>query len=251
MAVLPKAFWPLTITAGVNDKINFWRAATGNLTATIAPGTYLSAEDLRAAVEAAMDAVDTGWSVSCNAPGNPGKIGFHQSVTCSLLFATGANAATSARDVLGFGAVDRTGSAFYFGANQHQNAWYADRSLAFDGRERFTRTLGVTVALAGPVKTIVHAEAEHRTIRFGMLPAYKTKVSREGASTRNEALERLWRGAVLAGRFRWWPNGDGTYQAELDFVDYALDEASAKDFNPVRLGAKELYSVEWLLRRYV
>jgi hypothetical protein len=38
---LPKAFWPVTVIAGVNDKIHFMVGAT-KYEATVAPGTYYS-----------------------------------------------------------------------------------------------------------------------------------------------------------------------------------------------------------------
>lgn len=67
---LPKAFWPLTITAGVNDKIDVKRTSDSALfVATIAAGTYYSVATLARAVR---DALQSAWANSwgVEVPGN-------------------------------------------------------------------------------------------------------------------------------------------------------------------------------------
>lgn len=128
--------------------------------------------------------------------------------------------------------------------HQHQNGWYADRPIGADSKPWFKRTIGQTVAFTGKLKQVRYAEQEFRTLAFNGLPAWKAKVAREGGRN-NEALERLWRDG--SARFRWWDDAS----VEGTFVDLALEEAAAKEFNPKRATGKELYSIEWILRRYV
>lgn len=237
----PAAMWPLTITAGVNDKINFNRGAVK--TATVAAGTYYTPASLAAAVQTALTTAD-GVVTFTVGVSTTGRI----VVTCgsafSLLFSTGANAATSMRDVLGFGAVDTASSTTATSTNQHQNAWYGDRSVGFDGAPHFKRMAAQTVSLAQNVRSVVWSESELRSITLTNIPASKTKIDREGSAL-NEAIERLWRDGHA--RFRWFPDqtqlGTGT--------DYALDLDDLKSFDPPRLPSKELYTVEWKFRRYV
>jgi len=256
VAALPKAFWPLTITAGVNDRIDFKIGASA-LNAVVPAGIYYTVLDLLNALYTAMQAATTAggfpthanWTYGVLATGRV-RIGNSSglAVTYTLAFSTGAGAAVSLRNVLGYGAVDAAftspGVAYVDSTNQHQNGWYGDRSIGFDGKAWFKRTSAQGVALAGTVKSLTFGEQELRTIAFTNLPAAKTKVEREGSSL-NEALERLWRDGFA--RFRWWPDAtvDGTY------VDYCLDGEALKEFNPQRLQSKELYSLRWDLRRFV
>lgn len=70
---LPRAFWPVTIVAGVNDKIDF-RVSPTTYAATVAPGTYYSPRELLDAVIAAcVTALGSGnawyataWPVDAN-----------------------------------------------------------------------------------------------------------------------------------------------------------------------------------------
>lgn len=241
MAYLPKAFWPLTITAGSNDKIDFNRG--GVKAATIAAATYYSAADLATAVDTALTAADgaTSWTVTVSATG---RFTIAASASFTLLFSTGANAATSARHVLGYGSVDTGSATSQTATYQHQNGWYGDRSVGFDGRPAFRRLAAQTVSLAKNVRSVTWAEAELRAINLVNLPAAKTKIDREGSAL-NEAIERLWRDGFA--RFRWWPDAS----VEGTSVDYALDESALRDFDPPRLQTKELYTLEWIFRRYV
>lgn len=240
MATLPKAFWPVTISAS-NGKIDFNRG--GVKVATIAAGTYYSAAELATAVDAALTAADgaTTWTVDFP---TTGKVRVSASAAFVLLFSTGANAAASARHILGFGVVDTASSTSAVATYQHQNGWYGDRSVGFDGKAWFRRLGGQTVALSGRPKAVTWSELEYRSVTFSNLPAWKAKVEREGSNL-NEALERLWRDGFA--RFRWWPDAsvEGTY------TDYALEERDLKEFNPARLASKELYTQAWTFRRYV
>ncbi len=61
-APLPKAFWPVTITAGVNDALDYFCTALGGARAvTLTPATYYSAQELANA--AALAIITNGLSV--------------------------------------------------------------------------------------------------------------------------------------------------------------------------------------------
>lgn len=91
------------IVAGVNDKIDFLYGAS-YYAATLSPGKYVSDSALLAAVEAALVAqVALTWVATLTATR---RVQITVDEDVSLLFDSGANEATSARDVLGFGVVD-------------------------------------------------------------------------------------------------------------------------------------------------
>lgn len=244
---LPKAFWPLIVAAGVNDKIDFRRDGAGaDDTATIAAGTYLSAALLAVAVQTALDAAyATGdWTVSVSATG---RVTIAHSATAFVLkFSTGANAATSARDLLGFGTVDTVSGLSATGANQHQNGWYAEDPVVDDTRDLPAFERAQTVALGGPVKSLEFATRYGRSISLAFLQPHKVFKEDEGSTHLNEAIERL----VEDGwsRFRWWPDAS----VEGTSADYALDIDSAKTLPRDRLArAVALYSLTLKLRKFV
>jgi hypothetical protein len=127
----PKAFWLPTIVAGVNDALDFVRDSV-TYAAYIAAGTYYSAEALRAAVMAAIVAADAGGSYYV------GVSAAHRFTLDSGIylvdwrFSSGAHASTSARYILGFGAIDTGQNSIHTAAGQHQNGWYGDRAVGFD-----------------------------------------------------------------------------------------------------------------------
>jgi hypothetical protein len=238
----PKAFWPLTISAA-NGKTDFDRG--GVKVATIAAATYYSAAELAAAVVVALEAADATpvWACSVSATG---RVTVSADLAFVLLFSTGANAAASARDVLGFGAVDTASATSATGQYQHQAGWYADRAVRRDSKPRAERLIAGDVSHAGLVRSVQFGDVrELRAVELTMLRPEKAKISREGANV-NEAIERLWRDG--AGRFRWWPDAAD----EATYVDYALDIANLATFDPPRDRSDlERYSLAWVLRRFV
>ena len=298
------------ITAGVNDKIDFTAAAPGGGTyaATIAPGAYTSVALLADAAAYAMTAADanytytgtdvggkvriqqggdtghtlnfgtgpslatsagpslgfaaadTGLGTVQNADGAPisaavawtatasssGRVSLASASASVLKFSTGSHAATSARDVLGFGAVDTASGTSHTAASQHQNGWYPERPCVFDSREEYERTTSGTVSLSGAVKLLTFGSArEIRRVEFAWLPEWKTKIAREGASHLNESLERLWLNGFA--RFRYWPDAtvEGTY------LDASLDSPLLRAFAPSRDDRMQLYGYSLIMRKVV
>lgn len=173
------------------------------------------------------------WSSSTGATG---RVTLSSAVASTLNFSSGAHASTSARDILGFGAVDTASGSTHAAANQHQNGWYPERVVTFDSREEYERMAAGTVAHSGKTKIVTFGSARlQRRVSIGWLPEWKTKIAREGAYT-NEALERLWREGFA--RFRWWP--DATVEGTYD--DWVLDPADLTKFKPDRDDRMQLYS---------
>ncbi len=181
------------------------------------------------------------WTVTVSATG---RVTVGNPAAFSLLFATGAYAATSARDVLGFGTVDTPSATSATGQYQHQNGWYADRPVGNDHGDTAERDAAENTALDGTGETLLFGTpAVLREIELVNLPPSKTKIALEGAAV-NEAVERLWRDG--AGGFRWWPDASvpGT------FADYRLTSKALTEFKPKRLyKQKELYGYTLQLRR--
>jgi hypothetical protein len=236
----PKVFWPIAIDA-TNNRINFKVGATP-YAATIASATYYSATDLCAAVDVALTAALAGaWDVGIVS----GKVAIGYTSPVQFLFLTGANAATSARHVLGFGAIDTVAASWTFAPLQHLSGWYSDRSVAFDSKAIFEPLVAVAVANGGQHFGLDEGERELRVVEFKNLPAWKTRVEREGPNL-HEAIERWWRDGRF--RFRYWPDSSD----EATFKDYCLHEDVIRArFDPSRLQSKEAYSLRWTFRRYV
>jgi hypothetical protein len=214
---LPKLFWPLSVTAS-NNRINVKVGAT-TYAATIAVGTYYSAADLRTAVAAALTAVvSNDWSVTATAQG---RITVAGTSAFQLLFSSGAHVTTSARFVLGFGAVDTASATTTTSQWQHQNGWYADDPPTSDTRDLDLYERAQAVALGGQVKGLDYAQRFQRMLSFGQVAKHKVWTVDEGAR-QFEAIQRLWESGWA--RFRYWP--DATIDA--DYADYAMDLETAK-----------------------
>jgi len=93
-----------TITAGVNDKIDFFRS--GVKVATIVPGHYATGTAMAAAIVAALEAADSTpvWVCTWGAV-SPGMFRISSDLSFILEFATGANFASSVHRDIGFGDV--------------------------------------------------------------------------------------------------------------------------------------------------
>lgn len=254
----PCAFWPLTIVAGVNNRVDF-KIGASSLQALVGAGVYYRAIDIAQAVAASMDAASTAggfpthahWTYGVLSTGRV-RIGNSSglAVTYTLAFSTGAGAAVSLRDVLGFGAVDAAftspGTPFVDSANQHQNGWYADDPVQDDTGDLpgYERAQGV--ALGGRLKGLTFATRYQRNVRLGFLEAWKVWKVSEGSTHLNESLQRLFDDGWA--RFRWWPDqADGATS-----TDYALALDTAKALPRERLGpGAPLYSLTLKFLKYV
>jgi hypothetical protein len=239
---LPKAFWPLTISAGVNDKIDFNRG--GVKVATIAAATYYSAALLAAAVVTALEAADATpvWACSVSATG---RVTISAGATSfTLLFSTGANAATSARHVLGFGVVDTASATSATGQYQHQNGWYAPEPVVDDTLDLPAYECAASRSLGGQTYALDFATLYDRVIALAFLPATKVWKDLEGTAV-NEAIQRLWDDGWM--RFRWW--ADATVEAT--YGDYVMSPDTRKALPRDRLSSgNPLYALKVKLWKY-
>lgn len=165
-----------------------------------------------------------------------------------LRFATGTNAATSARDVLGFGVLDTTKAESTSAPFQAQGCWFPEEAVQDDTGDLdvFERTQAV--ALAGNVKSLDFAPIPRiaRTVKFQMVPAYKWSIADEGADHAGEAFQRLLRSGWA--RFRWFPDATDLSTGS----DYVLDIETAKAQERNRLSpGMPLYGLTLKLRKYV
>jgi hypothetical protein len=164
----------------------------------------------------------------------------------SLKFSTGANAATSARDVLGFGAVDTASATSATAGHQMENCWFAAYPAADDTGDLDDYHRAQTVSEAAVVKSIQYGSPRlARTVVLDFIPAHKMFIADEGANA-NEAIQRFFRYGWT--RFRWFP--DATDLATG--TDYVLHIDSAKALPRNRLApGTALYSVTLKMRRFV
>ena len=104
-----------TIAAGFNDRIDFNRS--GVKVATVAPGTYATGAALATAVIAALEAADATPVWACTYSTSTFKFTVSSDIAFTLLWGTGANAATACRQELGFAASDTSSATSHAGAN--------------------------------------------------------------------------------------------------------------------------------------
>lgn len=230
MAVpVPKACWPIVVTAA-NGKIDLRRSGAGaDDTATIAAGTYLSAALLAVAVQGALAAAyGTGvWTVTVSATGRFTIA--HSATAFALKFSTGANAATSARDLLGFGSVDTASALSATATSQHQGGWYADDPVADDTGDLPGYERAVARAQGGQTRAVDFGTTYDRVVTLEHLEGHKVFKADEGAGHLNEAIERLFDSGW--SRFRWWPDAS----VEGTWTDYVLAPDTAKALTRARL----------------
>lgn len=245
----PKVFWPLVI-GSTNNRIDFREnGELADRVATIASGTYYSAESLRAAVATALATAGSGgtWTVAIN---ENGIFSIDYVVDFTLKFGTGVNAANSARSVLGFDSIDLVSTLTTATApKQHSNGWYSNAAVRSDSRDYFEEPNSViSVAMGGHVKSIVENELTSRDVEFHFLTAARTLKAAQGSGGNDpSAIENWWRNG--RGRFRYWPDA----ATESTSGDYFLDTETITDgFRPERMFlGKELYRIAFKMRRYV
>lgn len=141
-----------TVTAGSNDKINFTEDGGAELTATLAVGTYkmgassAEANSLCKEVKDKMEAVNGAPTYTVTFNQTTGILTITKNSGVFVLkFATGANASTSARTLLGFGSVD-TASAISATAGTALTAVYS-HALTIKEAIDYGSTKGLTAQL--------------------------------------------------------------------------------------------------------
>jgi hypothetical protein len=249
--ILPRAFWPLTITAGQNDAIDVVDSGDpgSTWTAIIAPGIYYSPTELAVAVEAALTVVGLfdppgGMAFTCTVNAT-GRVVLSAARAFSLKFSTGPNAATSARDVLGFAHTDTASATPQTSPYQHQNGWYGEDPVVDDTGWLPQYERAQALPLNGPAWCGNYGTRSQRVISLAFVRGYKTWVVDE-SSHLNESLERLWTDGWM--RVRWWADAlvDGTY------VDMVMDLETAKKMPRRRLSpGNPMYAFDLTFWRYL
>jgi hypothetical protein len=240
---LPKVFWPVTITTGVNDKLDF-RIGAPVYVAAIAAGIYYSAATLAAAAQAALTAAAANdWSVTVSTL--TGRVTISGTTYFILGFGSGSNKAIDAAEILGFAAVDVEGTSVT-GAHQHQNGWYPELPVTDDTGDLASWFRTQSRSHSGRVKTVQLGGTKYdRGVSFGFLSPHKIFQTEEGGYV-NEALERLIESGY--GRFRYWPDGS----VEGTSSDYVLEIETAKRLLRNRLSpGAALYSYPLKFLRHV
>lgn len=217
MPALPKCFWPLVLSEGVNDQI-VTSAGSATLIADI---PFTSAAEIAATLQSELGA---GWAVTVSATGRFTFKKFGSPVTVD---------AGALATILGF-----VGGEVGTGSYQHQNGWYGCDPVVKDTRDRpiFCRAQSIAVA-TGRVVGLEYGERFVREIEIGYLPPHKYQVETED-DRRNEAIERFLRKGFQ--RFTWWADASN----EEACADYAIALDSAKELPWNRLSpGVALYSL--------
>ena len=176
--------WGVTITAS-NKYIDINESGGGGagvVAAQIATGTYTdirnasgTAGSLAAAIKTALEAAGAGtYTIT---PQADGTITIAGTINFAILFSTGANEASSARYVLGFGAVDSAAAATHTGTDQQHGLFLfasGGPDLADDTEDRAHRLSPQSQALDGSVaKRPIGSTRYEREIQIAMVPRAK------------------------------------------------------------------------------
>lgn len=257
-ATYPVYLQAVTVVSGVNDTIVF-DEGSGNLTATIAAGTYFlrgagpGSEQLMFSIASAMNATagtltyypSTGHSILTGS-------------TAGIFVASGtfkfslANSTFQLADLLGFTSANESLAGSHTGADKARIAWTSNQPIA--GKETSNQSdISQHITAQGQVHTYVGQDAlVSRTLEHELVNATKTKEATGG----NASFEAWWRRAREGHHFQFFqaPESSGTIDVlSFDPVDtLVLGEDACRSFAPARLTrGLALYSWSLNCRRYV
>lgn len=249
--VKPKVYWPLVISAS-NRNIAIRLTGSTQYTATIATGTYLSAELLRAAVQTAIAAVGGGavFNLMAVTIDSTGHFVFTDAFSTFSFDWNRGGFTNSAVSILGFFALnyDSAGSPKTLTApKQHSNGWYGPNAVEDDTRNIRDREANtVTTSLDGQNKFISENEVIRREISLHFLPPEKTYIADETGNNGGQAIENWW--ADGYARFRYWPDA----ATEGTWADYVFNMETMKQFQPERMNKhKALYRIKIGMKAFV
>lgn len=245
---LPKCYWPVTITAGVNDAFQVKRVSdSAQINVTIAAGTYYSFESLRAAVQTALTAAwSNGWAVSL---ASDNRVSFTGTASFALRFAYVGATGKMVAPLLGFraDAIETGSGTSLVSTHQHANGWYAPDPVADDTEDLPGYDRAVARAIGGQTKAVDFGTVYDRVITLGYLPAVKVyKAAEVLTANKRQAIEWLFDDGWA--RFRWWPDAS----VEATWTDYVLSPETAKALVRNRLSpGSPLYSLTLRLWKWV
>jgi hypothetical protein len=254
-ALYPAYLLGIQIRAGVNDTIVF-DEGSGNLTATITPGTYYlktdgAADDLSKAITDAMTAAGDTYSALQVNYQDPA-----QQSTISFLIATGtfkfvlASSTFPLQVYFGMTTANETLSSSQTGVDGTAIVWISNQPLA--GSE-ITRASDITqhITAQGQVHTYVGQDAlAMRTLEHELVSALKTKGD-------HRSFENWWTLARQGLSFQY--HAKAQIGGLVNFLDSStlvdtlvLGEEACRSFAPARLSrGLALYSWAIQCRRYV
>ncbi len=214
MADKPAILLPITITDS-NKWIDF-DYKVGTYAASIATGEYADINAVLAAIETAMETAAAAGSLDCEltaAVDSNGRlkvtIDSQDTSTFSIDWATGANAANSIGQVLGFDvSANDTGAYTYTSDYQCQGAWVSNRAPAsdsFDNPEHVGSDLVMSLDRThGEVVDVGVGHEREVTIPV-MLPALVYADQATGSDL-NRDFETQWEAMVGGSAFRYCPD---------------------------------------------
>lgn len=164
---------------------------SGEVTATIAAGTYDTIFDLIAEAETQLETLDATFDVVLLTGLSLGRVSIGRTGTYTIKWATGTNTATSLGSYLGFDtSADDSGAATYTSDNVNPNSWFSPHGPAFDSYDR-KQSMGprTFVALSSKTKRSSFARHQIRQVNFETL---EPEVFFESDASTNEAFETYW-----------------------------------------------------------
>ena len=254
-ALYPAYLLGIQIRAGVNDTIVF-DEGSGNLTATITPGTYYlktdgAADDLAKAITDAMTAAGGTYSALQANYIDPTLQSFVVIVPSSGTFKFVLASSTFPLQVyLGMTTANETLSVSQAGTNGIAINWVSNQPLA--GSE-VTRASEITqhITAQGQVHTYVGQDAlAMRTLEHELVAALKTKGD-------HRSFENWWTLARQGLSFQYHADADSgfstvTFDSSTLVDTLVLGEEACRSFAPARLSrGLALYSWAIQCRRYV
>ena len=256
-ATYPAYLQAVTIVTGTNDTIVFDEGA-GNLTATLAAGTYFlrgyaAADDLGSEIAGAMTTAGGTYTVSVLmfTSNNATQVTITKSTGTFKLSL--ANSTFPLNDLLGFTSSNETLALEQVGTDYAKINWVSNQPLA--GRETSNQSnVSQHLTAQGQVHTYVGQDGlVSRLLEHELVSATKTKDATGG----NASFEAWWGRARQGYRFQFHDTTEssgllGTLSAGTLKDTLTLGEDACRAFSPARLSrGLALYSWSILCRRYV
>lgn len=204
----------------------------GEVTATIAAGTYNTIFDLIAEAETQLKILHATFTVVLNNGANLGHTTIARTGNFTIKWLTGTNTLTSLGPWLGFDitADDNGGAASFLSDNRHQFGWYDPVGPDSDSYDR-KQSMGPRsfVAMSSSVSRTTYARHHIREIAFQWIPS---EYFFESDAATNEAYELWWIDAAEGLPFHIFSDLDlapgswtdqGQYALEVDENDDLLD----------------------------
>ena len=256
-ATYPAYLQAVTITTGVNDTIVF-DEGSGNLTATLAAGTYFlrgdgSADDLGNEIASAMTTAGGTYTVNVYMYTTSAATEFLLQKSTGTFKLSLANSTFPLADLLGFTSSNEVLQSAHVGTDYAKINWVSNQPLA--GRE-ISNASNITQHLTaeGQVHTYVGQDGlVSRLLEHELVSAAKTKYATGG----NASFEAWWGRARQGYRFEFHDTTESsglldTLSAGTLKDTLTLGEDACRAFRPARLSrGLALYSWSILCRRYV